>query len=62
MANGNQRTTSPSYFNLYSLSHVETIMHTYRFSIVDFLEYDMNVCFPNINFSLSILLQFNAGT
>ena len=62
MAKGNQRTTSPSYFNLYSLLHVETITHTYRVSIVDFPEYDMNVCVPNINFSLAILLQFNSGT
>ena len=62
MVYGNQRTTSPSYFNFYSLLHVETKTHTYQFSIVDVSEYDMNVCFPNINFSLSILLQFNAGT
>ena len=62
MANGNQRTISPSYFNFYSLLHVETITHTYQFSIVDVPEYDMNVCFPNINFSLSILLHFNART
>ena len=62
MANGNQRRTSPSYVILYSLLHVETITHTYRLSIVDFPEYDMNVRFPNINFSLAILLQFNAGT
>ena len=61
MANGNQRTNSNSYFSLYSLLHVETITHTFLFSIVDFPEYDMNVCFPNINFLLSILLKFNDG-
>ena len=64
MANGNQRATSPSYFHLFSVLHiVDTVMHTYRFSIVEFPEYDMNVYFPNyINFLLSTLLQFNAGT
>ena len=54
MAIGNHRSTSPSYFNFYSLMHVETITHSYRFSIVEFLEFHMNVCFPNINFLLSI--------
>ena len=63
MANGNQRATSPSYFHLFSVLHVDTVTHTYRFSIVEFPEYDMNVYFPNyINFLLSTLLQFNAGT
>ena len=62
MANENQRTNSNSYFDLYSLLHVETITHTFLFSIVDFPEYDINVCFPNINFLLSILLKFNDGT
>ena len=54
MANRNHRSTSPSYFNLYSLMHVETITHSYQFSIVEFPEFHMNVCFPNINFLLSI--------